>query len=147
MPTKIEMFVDFLLQFPNGVHKDEIKAHFNIKDSQVYTMMNALRRKGYKIKNNDSKYQIKYTPMPKDVVPAQNTSVQVTQKSDIKVQGHSKKKITLSLEDMRTVDHLPPEDRNDYIDLIKKAMFYKGCAEALLMASSYAENLKGISKE
>lgn len=117
---------------PNGLITSEIKENLKITSSSLYSLVCKMKKQGIKIKNKHKKYYLtsqKNLPVP----AAQNTpEIQQTTSYD----DFSNKK------DINIIVHLSDSDKHDYLDMLKKSIFYKLSANAILQANQIIEQIK-----
>jgi len=146
MSTKRQMFLSVLQQHPDGISKEELKTVINTSDSAVYSMIYGLRRlQGCKITNHKGIYKLKSSPKTETEIVVHQTQQQFqTQQSVSPSKTQSTLPNGLTLKEMESVSRLSSSDKDDYYDMIKKSVFYKLSAEAILAANSVVDGFRRI---
>jgi len=140
MSTKKQIVLSMLQEHSEGVTKEDLKVAANTTDSSIYSIANALRRQGFKIKNDRNRYILKSPKEPTKEIIVHQASQQSVSPS----KAQSKLPNGLTLKEMESVSRLSSSDKDDYYEMIKKSIFYKLSAEAILTANSVVDGFRQL---
>ena len=133
--TKIRNFeklISILKNNPNGISTKTIMKNLGLKKNSLYSMIYALREKGFKITTKDGNYIIRHISdldrvsenKPATIIPNSNNSL-----LNKNTNNPSLKKY------IERIANLPNHDRIDVYDMIKKSIYYQKSAIALIEAN------------
>jgi hypothetical protein len=126
MSSKTEKFMELLTSHPNGVTVKEACKSIKSTTTGVYSIVSTLRNKmDFEIQQSKGKYFLpeKSTQSPK--IPPGKFPI---------IDSSFLKKISI----------LSEGDQDDCFDMIKKSIFYKMTAEALVNSAEMVERIKAI---
>jgi len=145
--TKTARFIKALEEAGQaGVSKDAFKKMLKTSDCGVYSIVHALRKKGMNIRSVDSVYFAGWQLNAPQDTPAQEQSSE--QLPVVSRRSNMNKNITLPVAanngrvQRREITNLSPDDRDDFFDMMKKSVFYRLSAEAVLEANRITEDIK-----
>jgi predicted transcriptional regulator len=136
--TKKQALLQMLQSSPNGITNSEIIASLKITTNSLYSTIHALRNDGVSIINMKGKYKLSN----------KKSNLPVLQKSIPKPINDVNHDISTSIPPrlLKKLENLPESDRNDFLDMFKKSVFYRLSAEAIIHANSVVDDVKNQFK-
>lgn len=133
--TLRQKVLSLLESSPQGLTTTEIIDKFKITSkSAFYSTINDLKEQGASIKNINGKY---FASSSKLMVVNQKPLL------DQKIDTDSMQKdLHISQKLLKDISKLSETDKNDFLDMMKKSIFYRLSANALLQATQAVEDLK-----
>lgn len=117
----------YLSTHPNGVLTGDMCEAFSITKSVLFSRLHLLRCKGNKILLKDGKYILKELAGTKEHSNA--------------IQDDGNLKSLLGSINMKDLNALEPTERSDCLDMLKKSLFYRKSAEAMIQTSKIIRNI------
>jgi biotin operon repressor len=119
-----------------GISSEDIIKTLKITSSSMYTSIYGLKKDGYNIKSKNGKYFYKHPKTTSLVVSKTQPDSPLSTLTTTTDIPHVSQKL------LKDMGRLTDSDRNDFLDLLKKSVFYKLSANALLQANNFVEELK-----
>lgn len=130
-----ETIINLLKMYPDGVHTNEIINKTKLENQKLYNVIYSIRKKGHNIICNKGVYKLINEPN-KDI--SDNTEKRI-----IKHNNNINLQFDTSLIQNEYIDafnNLPDTDKIDCIDMLKKSLYYKKSALALIESNQIAYN-------
>jgi biotin operon repressor len=122
-----------------GVDKEELTSKLGINSRNLVFHIHSLRRKKCRIEYKNGRYFLRGKPpeLSQGKMAPSGGAGSFMQPAPTSMPG-----IQVTEKVVRKLKLLSPEDRGDYLDMLKKANFYSMCAEALVSATEFMETIK-----
>jgi hypothetical protein len=128
--THKDRLINLLESQPQGLSIQEISTALSIKQTSLYAIICHARKSGFKIKLKDNKYIL----TSQSNLPVSHTQQHVSQTTSSSLDIPQK-----LLKDMKL---LSDSDKNDFLDMLKKSIFYRISAEGIIQATKVVEQLR-----
>jgi biotin operon repressor len=120
-----DKLISLLESCPKGITSSEVKENLKITPSALYSLVYNLKKQGVKIKNKNRKYYL-----------ASQKNLPIVQQSTTHDDTFSNQK------HLNLMVHLSESDKHDYLDMLKKSIFYKLSANAIIQANNIINDIR-----
>lgn len=130
---KYKSVIDALTDFPDGITKKELSDSFNISPNALGNRIFSLRKKGHDIQFINGKYFLKATGSISPALVAKSVS--------LPKENPIEKKLKIPAEYQDAYIKLSDSDKIDFADMLRKSIYYRKSAIALLESNIEVESL------